>query len=74
MKIVKTDYRNRLKAASMTNVMIVKMHSAETGDFEPANAVNSWYAQSKRLRRPECKASVTYLLPNSSTEEELVTA
>ena len=74
MKIVKTDYRNRLRAASMTNVMVVKMHSAETGDFEPANAANLWYAQSKRLHKPEYKASATSLLPNPSTEEELVTA
>ncbi|XP_014668748.1 PREDICTED: zinc finger protein 862-like isoform X2 [Priapulus caudatus] len=56
MKIMKTSLRNKLKASSMTQIMLIRMHSASIEEFDPTPAIHKWNAGSSR--RPLFKASI----------------
>ena len=52
MKTIKSQYRNRLAASKVSDLMVVKMHSPDIQSFEPAKAIDRWNHSSKRPRRP----------------------
>ncbi|XP_063733444.1 zinc finger protein 862-like [Eleginops maclovinus] len=50
MKITKSQYRNRLKATTMTMLMTIQLHSEPTKDFDPSSAIHQW--NQNHNRRP----------------------
>ena len=52
MKKNKTDYRNKLSAESLSDVMTIQLHSAKIPDFNPLPAVHHWFKSAARPRRP----------------------
>ena len=52
MKIIKNDYRNKLHASTMTDLMTVKLISPEIDDCDPLPAVHHWNQSAHKSRRP----------------------
>ena len=52
MKIIKNEYRNRLGSSSMSDLMLIKLHSPDIADFEPCQAIHYWNSSSVKARRP----------------------
>lgn len=53
MKLVKTDWRARLKAETLCDLLTVQLNSPDIMHFDPSNAIEVWHADSLRSRRPE---------------------
>ena len=53
LKQTKTDWRNKLTADSLTNLMTVNYYSEEISAFNPTEAIDLWWAGSQRARRPQ---------------------
>lgn len=51
MKLTKTDYRNKLKATTMCDLLTIQMHSAEIGKYDPTPAINDWIVSGPRKRK-----------------------
>ena len=52
MKLVKTSLRTSLKDDSVTDNMLIALHSEDISDFDPVPAVHLWMNGGKRSRRP----------------------
>ncbi|XP_060063629.1 uncharacterized protein LOC132544080 [Ylistrum balloti] len=52
MKIVKNDWRSRLGEDNLCDLMLVTLETAEVEAFDPLPAINLWYGQGQRARRP----------------------
>lgn len=52
MKIIKTQFRNRLKASTMSMLMTIQLHSKGINDFDPTAAIHMWNNFGPRRRRP----------------------
>ncbi|XP_077862939.1 zinc finger protein 862-like [Saccoglossus kowalevskii] len=48
MKIIKTDWRSRLKDSTLSDLMMVKLESPEIGKFSPNAAINLWFNKNRR--------------------------
>ena len=55
---MKTDQRNRLKAAAMTHIMRIKMHTEDIAHFDPLPAIHWWNRAGKKSRRPLVRDSL----------------
>lgn len=53
MKLVKTDWRARLKAETLCDLLTVQLNSPDIMHFDPSNAIEVWHADSLCSRRPE---------------------
>ncbi|XP_061167632.1 uncharacterized protein LOC133176530 [Saccostrea echinata] len=42
MKMTKTDYRNRLSSHTLSQLMVIKLHSPEIESFDPGPAIHAW--------------------------------
>ena len=51
MKIIKNDWRNRLATEGLTDLMRIKLESAEVGEFIPDPAIDLWLLKSLKGRR-----------------------
>lgn len=51
MKLVKTDWRARLKAETLCDLLTVQLNSPDIMHFDPTNAIKIWHAdQSSRAK------------------------
>ena len=51
MKETKTAYRNRLKTKTLSNLMMVKLHSKNEKEFDPGPAIHYWNQNGTKSRR-----------------------
>jgi hypothetical protein len=51
MKLIKTDWRNRLQNDGLTDLMRIKLESADVATFNPDEAIKLWLLGSERNRR-----------------------
>jgi len=51
MKMIKNDWRSRLKDSNVTNLMHVLLNSESVDSFDPTTAVHLWNRSSTRVRR-----------------------
>ncbi|XP_070573865.1 uncharacterized protein [Ptychodera flava] len=65
MKLTKTDYRNRLSSATLTDIMRIKLQSPNISEFDPIPAIHLWNSSTQRHRRPTFQASRNSLLTDS---------
>ena len=49
MKQLKTEYRNRMKSATMTSLLTIQLHSPYVDKFEPEPAILWWYKPNRRV-------------------------
>ena len=72
MKRVKTDWSSQLGIETLTDLMKVKLHSADIYDFDPSPAINKWFINGSRKRRPglirssNCSTAASDPLPGTS--------
>ena len=66
MKKIKSEYRSSLTMQCMNSLMLIKLHSSDIDEFDPAPAIHCWNTSNPRSRRPETATSVT-----SSKNEEM---
>ena len=58
MKLMKTEYRNRLQASTMTMLLTLQLHAPEISDFDPTQAIAGWFNPRRRFKSKQ--ASVEY--------------
>ena len=51
MKFTKTDWRNRLLSSSLTDQLVIMLHTSEIEDYAPTEAVLLWHTAGPRKRR-----------------------
>ena len=51
MKLIKTDYRNKLSSNRMTDIIRIKLHSVDLDQFDPTHAIHEWNQLVKRRPR-----------------------
>ena len=51
MKLIKNDWRSRLKDTNLTNLMHILLNSDSVESFDPTSAVHLWNSSSTRARR-----------------------
>lgn len=51
MKLIKNDWRSRLKDSNLTNLMHILLNSDLVESFNPTSAVHLWNSSSSRARR-----------------------
>lgn len=68
MKIMKNEYRNRLGSSSMTDLMLIKLHSPDIADFDPCQAIHYWNSSSVRARRPARNSTLEDLQAEGSAQ------
>lgn len=67
MKLTKTDQRNKLKSTTMSDLILIQLHSSsDIGDYEPSEAINCWNSP---LRRPTLN-DISMLSPCSEAEAQ----
>ena len=66
MKMIKSDWRSKLRADRLTDLMRILLDSPDIGEYDPTPAVNLWNASSERVRRPDAMDR----MPHSELEEE----
>lgn len=52
MKKVKTDWRSSLKSDTLSDLMLVQLHSVDLDHFDPLPSINHWMTSGARKRRP----------------------
>ena len=55
-KVIKSDWRSRLRDTAVTNLMAIQLHSPDIMDFDPIPAIHRWKGKCKR-RRSVCSNS-----------------
>lgn len=72
MKMVKTDWRCRLRTEALNDLMHIKFNTQDVAQFNPLLSIHLWNSSAVRQRRP------FYLDDNNnydySSEEELLTS
>ena len=53
MKLIKSDWRNRLNNTKLNDLMRIILQCPEIGEFDPEPAVDLWYTTAMRRRRLE---------------------
>ena len=53
MKRTKTDWRSKLSAESLTDLITVSLYSPDISSYNPTEAVDLWWEGSTLRRRPE---------------------
>lgn len=81
MKRVKSDWRNRLRADTLTGLMAITLSEEEVDMFSPDDAIGRWWAAGKSTcwprtapygrRRREADQSPDYTSSESSETEDL---
>lgn len=73
MKRTKNDWRNRLAAETLTDLITIEMYSEEVEDYDPTGAIDLWWANegSNRCRRPLEGAYSRALGEEEEEDEEL---
>ena len=46
-KVIKSDWRSRLRDMAVTNLMAIQSHSPDTMDFDPMPAIHRWKGKCK---------------------------
>lgn len=77
MKVIKTDWRNKLKSSTLTDLMTIVRYSPEVDAYDPTAAVDLWF-KNEGSRRSRRTAEDSYLrddLDNddSDVDKEAVT-
>ena len=67
MKMIKSDWRSKLRADRLTDLMRILLDSPPISEFDPRPAVELWHAASVRARRPE---AMDFLALGTTEEEE----
>ena len=52
MKQVKSDWRSSLKGETLADLLKTQLCSPDIKDFDPRKAIEIWYGDSVRTRRP----------------------
>ena len=55
-KVIKSDFRSRLRDTTVTNLVKIQLHSPDIEDFDPMPAIHRWKGKCKR-RRSDCSNS-----------------
>lgn len=53
MKMVKSDWRSRLDANTLSDLLVVQLTSPDIPDYDPAPAVELWHSDCIRRHRPD---------------------
>ena len=69
MTLVKTDWRSRLQSATLSDLLLIKIESADIETFNPEPAFCLWNASGERSKRPAMHDVACS--PGASTEEPL---
>ena len=48
MKLIKTDIRSSLSENTLSNSILIKLHSPTIGEFDPTPAIEHWLRQKER--------------------------
>ena len=48
MKLIKTDIRSSLSENTLSNSILIKLHSPTIGEFDPTPAIEHWLHQKER--------------------------
>jgi hypothetical protein len=67
MKIIKTEYRNRMTSSTLTQVLRIKLNSASISDFDPTPAIHTWNT-GKRRPTPHCTSRLQALNQAGSSQ------
>ena len=70
MKILKTEYRNRLGSKTMTTLLTVQIHSPEISQFDPVPSIIRWFTPTRRPSVMENTGSI--LLAQAEADESVV--
>ena len=62
-KVIKSDWRSRLRDTMATDLMTVQLHSPEIGDFDPASSILRW--------KGTCKHRVLLNISDSNSDDEM---
>ena len=70
MKLIKTDYRNKLRCDTMTQLIRIKLHSQSIEEFDPSPAIHHWNQTGHR--RPAFKQNKRQKLEEATELSEAV--
>ena len=58
-KVIKSDWRSRLRDTAVANLMAIQLHIPDIVDFDPMLAIHRWKGKCKRRRSvcSNCDAS-----------------
>ena len=56
VKVIKSDWRSRPRDTTVTNLMVIQLHSPDILDFDPMPAIHRWKGKCK-CRRSVCSNS-----------------
>eukprot|EP00731_Ephydatia_muelleri_P039293 Em1344g1a len=62
-KVIKSDWRSRLRDTMVTDLMTVQLHSPEIGDFDPASSILTW--------KGTCKRRLSLNISDSNSDDEM---
>eukprot|EP00731_Ephydatia_muelleri_P022417 Em0014g1008a len=62
-KVIKSDWRSRLRDTMVTDLMTVQLHSPEIGDFDPASSILRW--------KGTCKRRLSLNISDSNSDDEM---
>ena len=62
-KVIKSDWRSRLRDTMVTDLMTVQLHSPEIGDFDPASSILRW--------KGTCKRRLSQNISDSNSDDEM---
>ena len=70
MKVVKTDWRKKLKFSTLTDLMNIVTYSPRFGVYDPTAAVDSWFKNegSTRSRRISEESYLRHDVENDDSE------
>lgn len=75
MKHIKTDFRNKMKCSTLSDLMRVHLHSDPIETFDPTDAISDWYKVSAEAKRkPLYNVAKPALLASSIEDAEAMAA
>ena len=72
-KVIKSDWRSRLRDTMVTDLMTIQLHSPEIADFNPTPSILRWKGSYKR-RLSLCSKSSSESDDEMESEDEMIDA
>ena len=72
-KVIKSDWRTRLRDTMVTDLMTIQLHSPEIADFDPTPSILRWKGSCKR-RLSLCSKSSSESDDKMESDDEMIDA
>ena len=69
MNRVKTDWRNRLKLPSLSQLMMIKLNGPDISNFNAEPVISQWWKEGPRSRRPSSRPYSHRTQPDQESED-----